>query len=79
MKTKIGKKVYTVSRVLNDMAYNFEFTDKDGIIYLVDGYDVQEWSENNNFIWLSGGLQNAIQYAKEQTSQGHEFYWKVIN
>jgi hypothetical protein len=79
MNTIINKKKYYVSRNLNDMEYNFIFTDKNNIDYLVDGYDVQEWAEELDKEWK--GIDTAIEYAKEVSSMNDTglFWWKINN
>lgn len=75
--TIINGKKYSVSKNLNDMEYNFIFTDKNNIEHLVDGYDAQEWAEENNIKWDS--INTAVKYAKEKASESEDgiFWWKV--
>lgn len=75
MKTVIIKrKKYIVERVFN-MVLNFEFTDMNGVTYLVDGEDVQgsKWGDGTSTI--DAAIAYARHYA-EETEDG-TFWWKV--
>lgn len=77
MKTIINRKKYTVWRHINDMEYNYYFTDKNDVDHLVDGFNVQEFEEDNGL--LSTGIEAAIQYARVIASaSGGAFWWKVL-
>lgn len=77
MKTAIiNHRRYTVEYVFN-MVGNWEFTDKDGVIHLVDGEDVTEWADDEGVAW--DGVNTAIAYAKYLANESEDgvFWWKV--
>lgn len=69
----INHKRYTVEHVFN-MVLNFEFTDKNGAIYLVDGEDVLGFSKD-----YTNTIDDAIAYAKHWASNTDDgvFWWRV--
>lgn len=77
MKTTIDGKEYTVERVFN-MVANYEFTDKDGKVYLVDAEDIQVWRDDEDAEYTNS-LDLAIRYAKywAENSEDGTFWWKV--
>lgn len=68
----INHKRYTVERVFN-MVLNYEFTDKNGAIHLVDGEDILEFTDKSNTI------DDAIAYARHYANESEDgvFWWKV--
>lgn len=60
------------------MVLNYEFTDKNGRVYLVDGEDVSEWMDDHG-VEPMNGIDAAIQYAKfmADISEDGTFWWKV--
>lgn len=72
--TIINRKKYTVERVFN-MVANYEFTDKNGVIHLVDAEDVQGWEYGDGKSTVYNAIAYAKYYAKE--SEDGVFWWKV--
>lgn len=69
----INHRRYTVNPVFN-MVLNYEFTDKDGVIYLVDAEDIGEFTDG-----ASTSTIDAVKYAKHYASQSEDgiFWWKI--
>lgn len=78
MNTIINHKKYSVEYVFN-MVGNYHFTDKNGIIYLVDGKDVGEFIDEFPEYQTDNWLTNAIAYAKYYGNNTEDgiFWWKV--
>lgn len=74
---KINGKFYTVSETFN-MVLNYEFTDENGVTYLVDGEDVAQWVEDGAGV-APNGIHSAIAYADHYASETEDgvFWWKV--
>lgn len=74
--TFINSKKYTVEPVFN-MVLNYHFTDKNGVIYLVDGQDVAEWADDEKVAWTNN-VDMAVQYAKWVIDMGSDTFWWSI-
>lgn len=76
----INRKRYTVEHIYN-MVGNYHFTDKNGVVYLVDGEDVSEFVDDNPEYQTNNGLLNAIGYARyyAANTESGVFWWAVKN
>lgn len=59
------------------MIGNWYFTDKNNLVHLVDGEDVQLWNDEQGKEWR--GIDTAIAYAKHQAQENSDgiFWWKI--
>lgn len=76
VKAIIAGNEYLVTNEFN-MVGNWVFTDKNGVRYLVDSEDIQEWADSEGITW--NGSETAIAYAQFFATETEDgvFWWKI--